>query len=180
VDQNVHQGDNVLFRARTDGTHPVFYQWLFEDEPIEGATNSFLILNNVQPWDEGEYSMAVWNQWGYDESEPAFLEVDTASQPPVNTNDPPSLWLPSLELLDPGVALITLTATNVDLVTVEWSSDFLTWNPLQTITNRSGLLYLFDSDAASQPQRFYRATASSPVEPPPNSVSDLLESQGVL
>ena len=65
----------------------------------------------------------------------------------------------SVEMLDSGTPLISVDVTNVTVVRIDWSSNFLGWTPLFTLTNGGNTLYFTDPDAAGQPRRFYRAVA---------------------
>src|SRR6185503_6219077 len=40
---------------------PYSYQWRFEGKPIYGATSPTLVLNSVQPSQQGNYSVVVMN-----------------------------------------------------------------------------------------------------------------------
>jgi hypothetical protein len=155
--QNVHLGSGFAFRVRADGPQPLHYQWQFNGVPIGGATGTFLLLDNAQMANAGSYTVMVTNQWGSTGSEPAVLSVNPAAQPPGNTNGPPSLYLSGMEVLDPGVPLVSVNATNITVVRIDWSSNCLGWTPLLTLTNNGDTLYFADPDAASQPRRFYRA-----------------------
>ena len=159
ANQNVHIGNVAMFHVRTGGSQPMYYQWLFNGAPMDGATRSFLILNKVQSANAGSYTVMITNQWGSAVSQPAILSVNLAMQPNFNVNNPPSLLLPSLEMLDLGVPLVSVYVTNINVVNIEWSSNCLTWNPLLTLTNNGGVLYFADPDAVNCPQRFYRAVA---------------------
>jgi hypothetical protein len=55
------------------------------------------------------------------------------------------------------VPVISVNATNVTVVRIDWSSNFPDWTPLLTLTNGGNTLYFADPDAASRPRRFYRA-----------------------
>jgi hypothetical protein len=155
--QNVRSGSAAMFRVQADGPQPIHYQWLCNGVPINGATNTFLILNDIQPANAGTNTVLASNQWGSVVSQPAILSVDLTAPPAGNTNSPPSVYLSSVEIQDPGVPLISVNATNVTVVTIYWSSNFLGWTPLLTLTNGGNTLYFDDPDAASQPRRFYRA-----------------------
>jgi hypothetical protein len=133
------------------------YQWQFNGTPLDRATNTFLVLNDIQPANAGSYTVTVTNQWGSTASEPAILDVDPVVSLPGNTNDPPSLSLPSMEMLDPGVPLISVDAENIGVVNIEWSSNCLNWNLLLTLTNNGRLRYFADPDAVNRLKRFYRA-----------------------
>lgn len=157
--QTLHAGSDAAFWVRAYGPGPLCYQWQFDGVPINGATNSFLLLSNVQLTDAGSYTVAVTNPGGSTSSQPAFLTVNPATLPPVITNGPPSLYFVRLEILDPAVSLVALTATNVTTVRIDWSSNCLNWTPMLTLTNYGDPLYFTDPDALNQPCRFYRAAA---------------------
>jgi len=157
--QNVRSGSAAMFSVQAAGPQPIHYQWLYNGVPMNGATNTFLILYNVQPGNAGTNTVLATNQWGSVVSQPAILSVDLTPPPAGNTNGPPSLCLPNMEMLDPGVPLISVNVTNINVVNIEWSSNCLTWAPLLTLTNGGGLLYFVDLDAVNCPWRFYRAVA---------------------
>jgi hypothetical protein len=54
-------GDHVAFVAGVSGGGPQF-QWNFNGSPITGATNSALVLTNVQAANTGTYAVTVYNQ----------------------------------------------------------------------------------------------------------------------
>jgi len=159
TNQDVHLGNVAVFHVRTSGSQPIYYQWLLNGTPLNGATNEFLILDNVQPANAGSYTVMAINQWGSVVSQPAILNVNSVMQPNVNVNNLPSLLFPNVEMLDPGVPLISVNVTNINVVNIEWSSNCLTWTQLLTLTNNGGVLYFADPDAVNWPQRFYRAVA---------------------
>jgi len=157
--QDMHPGNTAVFQVQIAGSQPIYYQWRFNGVPMEEATNSFLILNNVQPANAGSYTLMATNQSGGAVSQPAILSVNLAMQPNFNPNNPPSLCLPSVEMLGPGVPLISVNVTNINVVNIEWSSNCLTWTQLLTLTNNGGVLYFADPGAVNCPRRFYRAVA---------------------
>ncbi|MEY2427687.1 MAG: large repetitive protein [Verrucomicrobiota bacterium] len=77
-------GDGAFFTAAADGSSPFGYQWLFEGEPIDSATDTNLTLVNISEDDEGEYSLVVTNAYGSTTSAVAFLTV--AIEPPYITS----------------------------------------------------------------------------------------------
>ena len=58
-------GSNVLLQVTAQGTPPLSYQWFFNDNPVLGATTTFLSLANVQPANSGLYSVLVSNVLHY-------------------------------------------------------------------------------------------------------------------
>jgi hypothetical protein len=73
--QDVLEGSSVTFTANVTGTPPFAYQWFFNANPVPGATNSTLVLNNVQTNQSGNYTVTVNNQTGTATSAPAVLTV---------------------------------------------------------------------------------------------------------
>ncbi|MGC8885867.1 MAG: immunoglobulin domain-containing protein [Verrucomicrobiia bacterium] len=75
----------VVFNVSAEGTEPLFYQWLFNDFPISNATNSNLVLTNVDRANEGVYKVIVYNSAGSVVSSGASL---TLRMPPKITIQP--------------------------------------------------------------------------------------------
>ena len=157
--QSVRLGNGVVLHARTGGPNPIGYQWLFNGAPVVGATNTLLIINYVQSPNIGSYTVMATNQWGATVSAAANLNLDLTVPPAGDTNGPPSVYLSSVEIQDSGVPLISVNVTNVTVVRIDWSSNFVGWTQLLTLTNGGNTLYFDDPDAASWPCRFYRAVA---------------------
>jgi PKD repeat protein len=74
-DQTVTLGGSAFFGVAAAGTLPLGYQWQFNGTPIPGATNSTLILTNVQLIHDGSYAVVVSNITGSVTSPPAALTV---------------------------------------------------------------------------------------------------------
>lgn len=73
--QTATNGDNALFTVTARGHKPLSYQWLFNTLPIVGATNSDLVLMNLQCSNAGLYSVTVSNMAGSVTSTNAVLVV---------------------------------------------------------------------------------------------------------
>jgi len=54
----------VTFSLTAAGPPPLYYQWLFNGDPITGATNASLLLARVQPSQAGAYQAIVYNAAG--------------------------------------------------------------------------------------------------------------------
>ena len=63
-DQLATVGKRVQFSVQAAGPNPLRYQWQFNSANVPGATNSTLIVTNVQWSDEGNYTVAVYNAAG--------------------------------------------------------------------------------------------------------------------
>jgi uncharacterized repeat protein (TIGR01451 family) len=57
-------GSNVTLVVTADGAPPLHYQWRFGGTVIPNATNNTLLLTNVQPANNGDYSVVITNQYG--------------------------------------------------------------------------------------------------------------------
>ena len=75
TNQSVISGTNVMFTVQAEGTTPLTYQWQFNDTPLLNATNTSLLLTNVQAKDEGTYAVGISNAWASVTSAPAYLAV---------------------------------------------------------------------------------------------------------
>jgi hypothetical protein len=93
------QGTTATFNAGASGTAPFAYQWQFNGVSISAATASTLTVNNVQPTDAGNYTVAVTNSAGSITSVPAALTV----------------WVP------PGISTQPQSQTNVQGTTATFS-----------------------------------------------------------
>jgi uncharacterized repeat protein (TIGR01451 family) len=77
VSQSVYIDSNAVLRVTAVGAAPLSYQWLFNGVEIPDATNSVLLLRNVQPADGGNYRVRVSNLIGDVASSTATLTVIT-------------------------------------------------------------------------------------------------------
>jgi hypothetical protein len=69
-------GGAVTFNVTASGTSPLSYQWSFNTTNIVGATNSLLVLTNVQLSQAGNYAVLVTNLYGSVLSSNAILTVN--------------------------------------------------------------------------------------------------------
>jgi hypothetical protein len=73
--QSVTAGADVSFSVTANGASAATFQWRKNGIDLPGATASALTLNNVQPEDAAEYSVALRNAAGSAVSTVAVLEV---------------------------------------------------------------------------------------------------------
>ena len=78
--QTVNAGANVTFTALATGTSKIGYQWQRNGLDLPGQTNATLVLTNVQPANNGEYTVVVRNESGRRTSPPAKLLVLAAPE----------------------------------------------------------------------------------------------------
>jgi hypothetical protein len=79
--QTVLPGASATLSALVVGDQPLSYLWRFNGAPIVGATNSSLLLSNIQPAAAGSYTVLVSNPSGSVSSRPAALRVTTNVHP---------------------------------------------------------------------------------------------------
>jgi len=75
--QTTNAGANVTFTVAASGASPLKYQWRFNGNLIQAATNTSLSLTNVQFATAGGYSVVVTNSFGSVTSAVAQLTVYT-------------------------------------------------------------------------------------------------------
>ena len=73
-------GDHVAFGVAAAGTLPISYQWYLNSAAIPGATNSGLVLADIQPANAGTYYVVATNIYGSATSKTATLSVTTTPQ----------------------------------------------------------------------------------------------------
>jgi len=71
----VNLGESTLLSATA--TNAMSYQWLKDGIPLPGATNSVLVITNVQPTSFGDYEVAVGNALGSVTSQVASVRLQT-------------------------------------------------------------------------------------------------------
>ena len=82
-------GATTAFSVVVGGAPPLGYQWAFNGTNIAGATNSFLVLTNVQATNTGNYLVTVTNAVGSATGEPVGLVIlPTILSPPQNLTVP--------------------------------------------------------------------------------------------
>lgn len=139
--QTVSIGSTTYLSVSVRGYPPFSYQWFEGTNKISGATNSLLILNNIQPQQSGAYSVQVSNSAGSTNSQTAFLNV-----------------LPSLAInLVPAISLFGGVGLTYDIQYILATGPTnAPWNSLATVTLTNSPQFYSDYSAIGQPARFYR------------------------
>jgi PKD repeat protein len=133
--------------AYTNGVGPFTCQWQFSNTNLPGATNSSLLLTNVQLNQAGIYSLVVSNSYGSVINN-AALTVMPLLFNAVSTN---------LLMTTNGLQfrLDSVYATNAVLIYA--STDLISWLPIFTNPPATGSVLFLDAAATNISQRFYRA-----------------------
>lgn len=71
----VCSGNNIVLNISSTGTSPITYQWFFNYQPIQNATNTFYFIPVIKPSHQGSYYCTATNSCGNDISTPITLIV---------------------------------------------------------------------------------------------------------
>jgi hypothetical protein len=105
-------GESVTLQAGVERVGAARYQWRYYGAPLEGETNQTLTLSGLQPGDEGDYTVVVWDDTGREESNPAYVLVVSAPQILAQPLDREALVGASLAL--------HVSAVGTDPTTYQW------------------------------------------------------------
>ncbi len=105
--------ESATFTVGAIGAGPIRYQWLFNGQILNGATNSTLVIQNVKPSQAGQYSAYALNPFGAALSAPANLVVLIV---PRITSQPAAQ-----RIAEGGSAAFTVVATSLNPpLTYQW------------------------------------------------------------
>lgn len=76
--QTQYWGGGATFSATVAGAPPLSYKWLKNNSPYDGATNSSLVMTNLQLTDAGSYVLVITNVVGSNTTTAAQLDVKVA------------------------------------------------------------------------------------------------------
>lgn len=84
VGASVVPGGTVTLTAAASGSAPLRYQWCWNGAAIAGATNTLLLLTNLQTSQSGSYTLVVANDFGSTVSAGAVVSVQIGTGGGVN------------------------------------------------------------------------------------------------
>ena len=143
---SVLRGETAEFRVVAAGDG-LAIQWLFQDQPLAGATNATLTIANAQSTDAGSYRVALSNAVGALTSDAAGLTVTARPNPPT---------LSTLALQPDGSMQLLFSGDAGFTYRIEISTDLVTWTELASVYSENGSVEYFDGTAPDAPARFYR------------------------
>ena len=117
VDASLCVGESTTLTVDVSGSEPLTFQWLKDGQPVAGATEATLTLDNVTLADAGVYQVTVTNDCG--DATSGFAAVDVLEAPAI-TADPVSQELCEGQPLD-----LFTTLTGTEPLTIEWTKDGL-------------------------------------------------------
>jgi hypothetical protein len=113
TNQTVMSGDTAVLSVTASGSNPLSYQWRFNGTNLAGATNTTLILTNVQFSQSGNYAVLVTNAFGSILSSNAALTVQA---PPFITSQPTNQTV-----VVGDTAIFNVTATGSSPLSYQWN-----------------------------------------------------------
>jgi len=147
ANQTVNQGQNASFSVVPGGSAPFSYQWNFNGAPLAGASNSSLLLTNVQASRAGNYNVVVTNPAGSVTSQVATLTVNV---PPTITTQPQSQFVIQGQPLT-----LSVIATGTTPFTYNWyfngshaGPNNATWSFGSVNTGNAGSYYVVVGNSA--------------------------------
>jgi lysophospholipase L1-like esterase len=159
ADLSGYWGGSATFASTATGVLPLKYQWRKNGLPLPSATNSFLLLSNLQSTDAGNYALQATNSFGTANSDSAQLKVYVAD---VVIGQSTNAGLQS-------VAALSISGVTGQLYGIQVSPSLGPsnhWTGLTNITLPAPSMAWFDPQSATQAQRFYR------IVPGPIAVSE--------
>jgi hypothetical protein len=149
---SVPMGGTTNLAVEATGAPTLLYQWQFNNADLANATNSAIVLADVQASNAGPYQVVLGNSYGSITSSIAMLGV--TGVPAAFSSIPGSLQLNN------GQFQFSLTGlTGQGAVEIDASTNLLQWIPIFTNPSAFGGATIIDSNAGNFPQRFYRALA---------------------
>jgi arabinogalactan endo-1,4-beta-galactosidase len=153
---SVALGGTTNLAVGATGAPTLLYQWQFNDGNLAGATNSAVVLANVQSSNAGPYRVVLSNGYGAVTSAVALLGV--TGVPASFFSGPGGLQLSNGQF---QFSLIGLTGQGA--VVIDGSTNLIQWVPIFTNPSAFGAATIIDSNAGNFQRRFYRAmTPSAP------------------
>ena len=141
-------GQNAYFRMWAIGAQPIAYQWSFNGTPLEGETNSWLTVTNVQSANAGLYTVTASNSSGFVSSKPMGLNTNPSASGQIS--------LDGIQKAESSIH-INFTGSATALYQLEFKNDLSEpdWHFLKNID--SGASVASDIDVIfTNAQRFYR------------------------
>ncbi len=139
----VTQGSTVSFSVAATSQNPLSYQWSKDGVPLSAATNTTLLITNVQPSQAGLYTVAISNTLTGVVSAPAALAVMSSS----------GASAPRFTSNQFGFGISGAAGTSF---VVESSTNLSNWRPITTNTFGSGLFQFLDPASSTNRSGFYR------------------------
>ena len=141
ANQTAIASGSVSFSVTAEGSSPLAYQWLKNGQPLAGATNAALTLDDLSSAAAGLYSVTVSNAAGSVNSTLAALDV----RPVVSEMG-----------FDSGVFQFQINVPEGKQARIQTSSDLMIWVDFTATPIPAGTSVVEDNEASGFSLRFYR------------------------
>lgn len=151
-------GGLLSLGAGVSGSPALGYQWLkdgvalTDDARRSGSLKPVLNLSGILAGDAGEYALVTTNPFGVVTSQTAVVTITQGAAPAT---------VPALFFAPPTVAggqvHLNLVGEPGATYRIEFSTDLLHWQTLQTLTTPEGLIEITEPVDATSGMKFYRA-----------------------
>ena len=143
VDQTAYVGESVTFSV--SATNHCLFQWRHDGTNVTGARSPGLRLNNVQPWQAGEYRAFITHASGTGGAFSQIARLTVLSRPAQLSSARYNNGAFAFHVaVDTGRAVVIETAPNLNPGT--------TWTPVFT----NAAPFSFTNSTPAERQRFYR------------------------
>ena len=142
----VRRGEPAAFGVVATGD-ALALQWLFNNQPLAGATHATLTISDAQLTDAGSYRVALSNAVGALTSDAVPLTVTARPHPPT---------LSTVALEPDGSRQLVFSGDAGFTYQIEISTDLVAWTALASVYSENGSVEYFDGTAPESPVRFYR------------------------
>lgn len=142
-------GGSATFTSAAAGALPLTYQWQRDGAPVAGATNSSLVMTNLQMTNAGSYAVVVTNVVGSTNSGPAILNMKVADV---------AIAL-SMVGGTQAVAGLTIGGMANQTYGIQYAASLSQtngWTGVTNLTLTAPTNVWEDPQLATQPQRYYR------------------------
>jgi hypothetical protein len=149
--QTTFPGSNVTFSVTASGS-ALAYQWNFSGTNLPGATNSSLVLTNVQLSQAGSYFVTITNAAGTTNSSVALLRLLVS----------PGLNLSRANVTTTNVSFTVTSVTGLNY-TLQYKNALTDpgWTTIPpSVLGNGGTIILMDPNPPVQPARFYRVNVN--------------------
>lgn len=167
-DLTLKQGQRAEFKILVSSKPPVHFQWFYQGHPLPGETNQSLIVNHVQPLNQGCYQIEVSNQWGVATAPSARLAVLSPPAPPQILVQPISLSVKAGQTVE-----FFVVATNELPLTYQWQH-----NGTNMTSQTNAILTL--ADVRLPNAGLYRVLVMNEVETLASDTAQLVVQAGII
>ena len=142
---SVMGAQRMELKVRVIGATPFQYQWNKDGRPIPGAVSSVLIIDRIEPSDDGVYSVLVINEYGATVSDEVEVSVI-----------PPKISL-EYRINEKGKFELKAIGPSGSRVTFQYSDNFKIWSDYLTLPlNEGSTTFSFSIPSNEEGQSFYR------------------------